>query len=285
MILKNDFNIINSAIGTNWIKNGGIEFHWWKGATGMHKHGNFYEFFIILRGSATHRFLDEENALHKNDLVFIPPYGEHDILESTSEELAHINFSVETSLFKSICAKLNEQLVDKIENSSQIFSLTDNELEFILYTASIINYLDKEEHQTKIALSHSLVNTICSIAFTKLIMNDSSNLDSNIPAWLSEIIVKINTPEYFSLPLTEIYKLSNYSVSVFLQYFKKYTGQTLVSYMTKLKMEHACKLLAQTDCSILYISIEVGFDSLSHFNRTFKKFAGITPQEYRNTMK
>lgn len=285
MILKNDFNIINSAIGTNWIKNGGIEFHWWKGATGMHKHGNFYEFFIILRGSATHRFLDEENVLHKNDLVFIPPYGEHDILESTSEELAHINFSVETSLFKSICAKLNEQLVDKIENSSQIFSLTDNELEFILYTASIINYLDKEEHQTKIALSHSLVNTICSIAFTKLIMNDSSNLDSNIPAWLSEIIVKINTPEYFSLPLTEIYKLSNYSVSVFLQYFKKYTGQTLVSYMTKLKMEHACKLLAQTDCSILYISIEVGFDSLSHFNRTFKKFAGMTPQEYRNTIK
>ena len=46
-------------------------------------------------------------------------------------------------------------------------------------------------------------------------------------------------------------------------------------------MEEAKRLLRYTDKSLSAISSYLGFSSQSHFTRAFKKFAGITPGEYR----
>ena len=50
-----------------------------------------------------------------------------------------------------------------------------------------------------------------------------------------------------------------------------------------MKCERACILLGTTRLSILEISTALGYDSLSHFNRIFKEYTGVSPGAYRNS--
>ncbi len=73
------------------------------------------------------------------------------------------------------------------------------------------------------------------------------------------------------------------SRSVFMEQFKKETGETLGRYITKAKLEEAKLLLAYSDKSLPAISNTLYFSSQSYFQNLFKKQYGITPLEYRKT--
>ena len=64
--------------------------------------------------------------------------------------------------------------------------------------------------------------------------------------------------------------------------FKEETGMTLTDFILTKKSEEAKRLLAYTDKSLIAISDYLGFSSQSHFARVFKKYADMTPTEYRN---
>lgn len=48
-----------------------------------------------------------------------------------------------------------------------------------------------------------------------------------------------------------------------------------------MRIGYACKLLSTDKFNISQISIECGFDTITHFNRCFKRITGITPTEYK----
>ena len=85
------------------------------------------------------------------------------------------------------------------------------------------------------------------------------------------------------MKLKDIYPLAPYSQSMLNIYFNKYVGMTLITYITTLKVSYACNLLRYTDDSPLDISSKLSYDSLSHFNRVFKKITGKTPIAYRKS--
>jgi YesN/AraC family two-component response regulator len=56
-------------------------------------------------------------------------------------------------------------------------------------------------------------------------------------------------------------------------------------YLNTHRIEHAKHMLLEChDQSVLSICYNSGFNSKANFNAIFKKFTGMTPQEYRNTM-
>ena len=62
--------------------------------------------------------------------------------------------------------------------------------------------------------------------------------------------------------------------------FKKETGVTFVEYLTDIRMEAAKKLIRNTNMRLADISDAVGYKSVEHFGRLFKKRVGMTPREY-----
>ena len=48
-------------------------------------------------------------------------------------------------------------------------------------------------------------------------------------------------------------------------------------------LQRAQELLARTGLKMYEISDHVGYNSVEHFNHTFKKFLGISPSDYRNS--
>ncbi|NLL30155.1 MAG: helix-turn-helix transcriptional regulator [Clostridiales bacterium] len=84
------------------------------------------------------------------------------------------------------------------------------------------------------------------------------------------------------ISLEEICEKLNISVGYASSSFKKQKGISIMQYLRKIKIERAKTLLLTSDKTILEISILLGFHDQSHFTRTFKKIAGMSPTEYRN---
>jgi len=74
---------------------------------------------------------------------------------------------------------------------------------------------------------------------------------------------------------------ANLSPSRFGKAFLACTNMTIHDYIIELRLNATLPLLAGTTKTITEIAHKTGFDSLSTFNRTFKKMIGITPTEYR----
>jgi AraC-like DNA-binding protein len=58
-------------------------------------------------------------------------------------------------------------------------------------------------------------------------------------------------------------------------------GTSFIDYLKDYRLAMAARLLSASDASILEIAEDVGFESLSYFNRAFKKRYGMTPTQYR----
>ena len=83
------------------------------------------------------------------------------------------------------------------------------------------------------------------------------------------------------LSLGIVARLINTSTFYFCKIFKQATGITFTDYLSRIRIEKAKNLLLNPNLRIGEIAYEVGFQSLTHFNRTFKKLAGQSPTEYR----
>ncbi|TWT98142.1 HTH-type transcriptional activator Btr [Botrimarina colliarenosi] len=71
----------------------------------------------------------------------------------------------------------------------------------------------------------------------------------------------------------------------FTQLFKEVTGQAWLAYVHERAIEHAARLLAETEASITSIAFECGFGDLSTFYRRFKSLRGVSPGEWRRQTK
>lgn len=68
----------------------------------------------------------------------------------------------------------------------------------------------------------------------------------------------------------------------FSRLFKEETGINFIEYVNKLRIDKAKELLnSDGNMSIKEICMEVGFSDPNYFSRQFKKYAGISPTEYR----
>ena len=83
------------------------------------------------------------------------------------------------------------------------------------------------------------------------------------------------------LSLGQVAKAVNMSSYYFCKMFKKVAGINFTDYVARVRIEKSKNLLLNPNLRVSEIAFEVGFQSLTHFNRVFKKILGQSPTEYR----
>ena len=86
------------------------------------------------------------------------------------------------------------------------------------------------------------------------------------------------------LSLEQVAKSVNTSKFYFCKVFKKATGVNFTDYLSRARIERAKNLLLNPNLRISEIAYETGFQSLTHFNRVFKKILGQSPTQYRQQL-
>ncbi|MDD6891502.1 MAG: AraC family transcriptional regulator [Bacteroidales bacterium] len=98
---------------------------------------------------------------------------------------------------------------------------------------------------------------------------------------IRQVLVHIRRHIGESLDLDELAELACMSKDHFIRTFKKEVGETPNVFLVNRKMEEAELLLVTTDCSVKQVALRLGYEDGSYFNKLFKKYAGMTPQQYR----
>jgi AraC-like DNA-binding protein len=86
------------------------------------------------------------------------------------------------------------------------------------------------------------------------------------------------------IKLAQIARSLNISAFHFCRTFKQSTGLTFVEYLSRVRVEKAKSLLHQSDLRVSEIAYEVGFQSITHFNRVFRKLVGCSPTVFRSRL-
>jgi AraC-like DNA-binding protein len=84
------------------------------------------------------------------------------------------------------------------------------------------------------------------------------------------------------LSLGQVAKAVNTGSFYFCKMFKRIIGINFTDYLSRLRIEQARNLLLNPNLRISEIAYEVGFQSLTHFNRVFKRITGQSPTQYRS---
>jgi AraC-like DNA-binding protein len=103
-----------------------------------------------------------------------------------------------------------------------------------------------------------------------------------VEIWKARNFIREHSDEKLSLP--RIAKSVHISANYLSEKFKEVTGENLVRYIARTRVENAHDLLHDGDLRISEIAFAVGFQSLSQFNRAFKKLSGQSPTQYRRSL-
>lgn len=112
------------------------------------------------------------------------------------------------------------------------------------------------------------------------------NTYSMYPPNLAEIFAYIGKNYTNSaLSLESLGKHFSYSVSYLSRLIKKASGITFTEYLHSTRIQNACRFLSNTDLLIKDIAEIVGFNDIKNFNKTFKRYTGYTPTQYKSSLR
>lgn len=82
--------------------------------------------------------------------------------------------------------------------------------------------------------------------------------------------------------IDQLIAMTRFGHSQFHALFKKEMGCTCTQYITRLRLEHATRLIADTDDTMTSIALDCGFPCLSHFYHVFRQRFGLSPRQMRS---
>lgn len=139
--------------------------------------------------------------------------------------------------------------------------------------------LSQDEYQAMIRLLRVFAEHLSMISNQVLVREE--NTENPMISRAKEFI---ETNQSEDLSLSAVAKAVNTSTFYFCKMFKKATGLTFTEYLGRVRVEKAKSLLLNPHLRVSEVAFEVGFQSLSQFNRVFKRITGSSPSDYRQRL-
>ena len=222
----------------------------------------------------------------------------------------HQSFEFITALSGSMDVMVNGKMYTITGNEAilifpnQIHSLSGNRCSHMLciFSPEIVKAyysktLGKEPSENKFLLSNYLIEalktlyeesskikkkgilySICSEFDEKAAYNRKKIKDKNLLHRIFEF-VELNYNKDCSLE--KLSEETAFSYSYLSRYFKNTVAMSFNSYVNMYRISKACYILNNSDNTIIECALECGYSSLRSFNRNFKLYTSMTPQEYR----
>jgi AraC-like DNA-binding protein/ligand-binding sensor protein len=191
--------------------------------------------------------------------------------------------------------KAGEKVIGYLQ-TGQVALRKPNEIQFNRITQQLVDWgVNVDLTQLKDAYYHS--RTLAPQQYTAMVKL-LEIFASHISTLANEIVVQEDEAESPMIRRARAYILANQadpidldkvaqamhvSTFYFCKMFKKATGLTFTDYLSRVRVEKAKTLLLNPHLRISEIAYDVGFQSLTHFNRMFRKIVGESPTAYRES--
>jgi AraC-like DNA-binding protein len=260
----------------------------------QHSH-EFFELVYVIEGSGSHIYQEKIFSIHEGDVFIIEPEKIHGFEVGNNEYLKVYNLLFQPKFLKKEIESLSylESFIsffyvepflrETVHFKDHLTLRYHQQTEIMILLQKIVQEYNRKENGYQILIKTRMLELFILLsryyenATTQKIINECEYTE------IIEQICKFITCHYNRpLSLEQVSKLSGMSKSNFTSKFRQIVGQTFIEYRNKIRINAAKKLLAHTNEKIIYIAAEVGFEDISHFNRTFKDYTNMSPSKYRN---
>lgn len=101
---------------------------------------------------------------------------------------------------------------------------------------------------------------------------------------VKQAAVYIDDHYFEEISLASLAEQFHVESSYFSKVFRQETGETIMVYITRTRMEKARTYMKDPEINLTEIAFLVGYDDYTYFNRVFRKVMGMSPRDYRNTL-
>ncbi len=256
-------------------------------------HHDFLELAYVLEGQAEHTLNGQVSIIGPGDYFFIDFNSSHAYTKTAdTSTLKIINClfmpaTVDKTLAE--CRSLKEVVNNYLIRFESSFLSADPATHIFKDTdGSILRLMELllQEFKTKRAGFVEIMRCML-IEVIILAMRSINNTDTNvIYGDYSQYIVDYIEKNYMMpITLTDIARELYLSLPYLSIKFKQDTGLTFCKYLQKVRIEQCCRLLANTEMKITETAVAVGYSDQKQFHKAFKNLLGITPNEFRRTVR
>ena len=150
-------------------------------------------------------------------------------------------------------------------------------------TAQAEEAMDDIDYYMKCLDAGSVMSSI-KILLNSLWENDSVNNADSAGSQVEQIRQYILTSYHENITLTALASAYHMDASYLSRMFSQTYGETIIAYLTRVRMEQAIRLMGDEEKKLETISFLVGYDDYNYFSRVFRKKLGVSPREYRNNI-
>ena len=239
----------------------------------LHNH-NYFEVMIMLEGELLHLINGQNSILRAGDVLLVRPDDVHTMDAAGGGGYSFINlFFMRDVLVRAAQYLDAAQAVDQMAASVQAPHIK-------MPREKLNEYLEKHMQFAQYRRKRVLYLLLCDILVNGF-LNGWRDAQQTRPEWVQQLCVAMNTPENLKQGVAQMQKISGKSAAHLSRSFRRYMGMTPTEYINALRIRYAALLLRQGRQSILDISFDCGFESVSYFYRLFEKQMGATPGAYR----
>lgn len=254
----------------------------------LHFH-NHLEIGICHSDSGIMEIKGESVPFKAGDVTFIPRYLPHTTYSSPNEASlwSYLFFSPEDLFqhsFKSSAYSNFEPNLWAIKGLNCILNREEHPRIYTLAT-SIVEELKQKKplyQESAYGLLLSLYIELLRIHSQSEPLEDQETQPNLKGDFVISPVLEYITQNYMSpITIDSLADQCHLSTTHFRRKFHDIMGTAPLDFLNSTRIEEACKQLKTTDASILSISEQVGFQSISSFNRCFSKLMGKSPKEWR----
>ena len=244
---------------------------------------NYVELYYLYGGERYYFIKDKTYHVKKGNLVFVAPYDIHATINAENLPFDRLLICFRPEILSGIAELFPDvDLFHFLKTESHVVEFSQKEQ---LFVEGLIEQMLADREETDGAFG---AVTVTALSQLLLLINkrneDGSEKIEYINATqkiISEITGYINNHFAEQITLGALSKRFFISECYLSRTFRRVCGMCLVDYINGVRIKEAKRLLSETDLSIGKISEAVGYQSVTHFGRIFKKTVGRTPLEYR----
>lgn len=252
-----------------WWKQKGAD--WW---SGVHTFtGNIL--YLVTEGEFRLQINDHLYHVHAGDMVYIPANTTHERIICSELPLRIYHCSFDLSFGQNTLH--HSFKIPYVTTVSDIETVTD------LFNTLITNCKKGSHARATIGQNGAL------LLLLSILLEDSNSPllldDTRTERTMHAVSEFINANLHRTITVEELSRFAGYSHDHFVKIFKTFFGCLPLKYISDVKLEYAKKRLTETNLPISSIAEKLGFCDASYFGRFFKNKTGLSPLQYRKTVK
>ena len=251
-----------------------------------HTH-NFYEINFVLRGGCINLVEETPLVMREGEFVLLHPGVFHTLYASGDSVI--INFLIRKDWLEGLLCNYNlpdSPLADFIRRTGskkylRYLICTHNISDSFSLALRMFEANSGDNIKKYLTIEALMIEFMSSLLFEEnhLALSESTGKTSEI----SRKLLNYVTNNYSEVTLQSISEHTGYSKTHICRLFRTDTGKSFGETVTDIRLSHAKYALINTDAPIKNIAYAIGFQSIEHFQRLFKRKTGYTPGEYRKS--